>query len=41
MTLDEVESWLNDRINEKKQKEQLWKDNLDENKSILKYPQWC
>lgn len=44
MTLDEVESWLNDRINEKKQKEQLWKDKLNKYKSILKYPQyddWC
>ena len=28
MTLDEVEKWLNDRINEEKQKEQLWKDKL-------------
>ena len=44
MTLDEVEKWLNDRINEKKQKEQLWKDKLNKYKSILKYPQyaeWC
>lgn len=44
MTLDEVEKWLNDRINEEKQKEQLWKDKLNKYKSILKYPQyddWC
>lgn len=44
MTLDEVEKWLNDRINEEKQKEKLWKDKLNEYKSILKYPQyaeWC
>ena len=44
MTLDEVEKWLNDRINEEKQKEQLWKDKLNEYKRILKYPQyaeWC
>ena len=37
MTLDEVEKWLNDRINEEKQKEQLWKDKLNKYKSILKY----
>ena len=44
MTLDEVEKWLNDRIIEEKQKEQLWKDKLNKYKSILKYPQyaeWC
>lgn len=44
MTLDEVEKWLNDRIIEEKQKEQLWKDKLNEYKHILKYPQyaeWC
>lgn len=44
MTLDEVEKWLNDRINEEKQKEQLWKDKLNKYKRILKYPQyadWC
>lgn len=44
MTLDEIEKWLNDRINEEKQKEQLWKDKLNKYKSILKYPQyddWC
>lgn len=44
MTLDEVESWLNDRINEKKQKEQLWKDKLKKYWRVLKYPQyddWC
>lgn len=44
MTLNEVEKWLNDRINEEKQKEQLWKDKLNKYKSILKYPQyaeWC
>lgn len=43
MTLDEVEKWLNDRINEEK-KEQLLKDKLNKYKSILKYPQyaeWC
>lgn len=44
MTLDEVGKWLNDTINEEKQKEQLWKDKLNKYKSILKYPQyaeWC
>ena len=44
MTLDEVEKWLNDRINEKKQKEQLWKDKLKKYWRVLKYPQyddWC
>ena len=41
MTLDEVEKWLNDRINEEKQKEQLWKDKLNKYKSILKYPQYA
>lgn len=44
MTLDEVEKWLNDRINEEKQKEQLWKDKLNKYNRILKYPQyaeWC
>lgn len=44
MTLDEVEKWLNDRINEEKQKEQLWKDKLKKYWRVLKYPQyddWC
>lgn len=41
MTLDEVEKWMNDRINEEKQKEQLWKDKLNKYKIILKYPQYA
>lgn len=44
MSLDEVENWLKERINEENQKKKLWEDTLNKYRSTIKYPEygeWC
>lgn len=44
MTLDEIENWLKEEINEEERKKQLWKETLDKYRGSIKYPQydeWC
>lgn len=44
MTLDEVENWLNEKINEENQKKKLWEDTLNKYRNTIKYPEygeWC
>ena len=44
MSLDAVESWLNEKISEENYQEKLWEEKLDKYRSIVMYPQydeWC
>ena len=44
MSLDDVESWLNEKICEENYQEKLWEEKLDKYRSIVIYPQydeWC
>lgn len=44
MSLDDVESWLNEIISEEKRQKKLWEDKLDKYRNIIVYPQydeWC
>lgn len=44
MSLDDVESWLNEIISEEKRQKKLWEDKLDKYRKVIVYPQydeWC